>query len=423
MKRQANNNSSYVDCKVQIRQYPYPYRAMLAICSDLDCTVNGRVYWEIMRFLNTTENTAMGPGVGLEVGNTIYFCETPDQFAYWNTDDKGREMVQMLIKSGHIDCLHSFGELAKNRDDAIMALDELARNDCKLEVWVDHGKSKTNFGEDIMGGHGDESGHLAYHADLTCKYGIKYVWRGRVTSVLGQDVPTNIGGILNWKHPIVSGKTALKEIVKQKLAKSGDEKYKMHDVNETLRKTELRDGQPVYEFLRCNPHWGGVSSCDQGRDIGDVLTSNMLKDLINRCGSCVLYTHLGKIDDPKVPFNTEAVSALCQLAELYRAGKILVTTTRRLLGYCRAMREIIYDCDWDEKGFHIDINTKKNESALGEIPTKDLCGLTFYVPEPEVTRVSINGSFVTKLICNAPDHTGKSSVSLDWPLLEFPAGL
>ena len=56
-----------------------------------------------------------GPGVGLEVGNSIYFDMPPGQFAYWNTDDAGRAMVRALIRSGHIDCLHSFGDLATTR--------------------------------------------------------------------------------------------------------------------------------------------------------------------------------------------------------------------------------------------------------------------------------------------------------------------
>ncbi|MCU0917487.1 MAG: hypothetical protein MUC88_23415, partial [Planctomycetes bacterium] len=83
---------------VQLRPFPYPYRAMLAICSDLDETPDRHVYWEIMRFLNTTQTTPMGPGVGLEVGNSIYFDMPPDQFAYWNTDDAGRHMVRALIQ-------------------------------------------------------------------------------------------------------------------------------------------------------------------------------------------------------------------------------------------------------------------------------------------------------------------------------------
>ena len=101
-----------------LRWLPYPYGAMVAICSDLDGTPDRNAYWQIMRFLNTAENTAMGPGVNLEVGNSIYFDMPPDQFAYWNTDEAGRQMARALIHSGHIDCLHSHGELATSRDHA-----------------------------------------------------------------------------------------------------------------------------------------------------------------------------------------------------------------------------------------------------------------------------------------------------------------
>ena len=104
--------------EVSLRSIPYPYRAMLAICSDLDETPDRHVYGEIMRFLNTTKETTMGPGTGLEVGNTIYFDMPPGQFSYWNTDEAGRAMVRTLIRSGHIDCLHSYGDLATTRSHA-----------------------------------------------------------------------------------------------------------------------------------------------------------------------------------------------------------------------------------------------------------------------------------------------------------------
>lgn len=393
---------------------------MLAICSDLDETPDKRVYWEIMRFLNTTKETAMGLGVGLEVGNSIYFDMPPDQFAYWNTDNYGREMVRGLIRSGHIDCLHSYGDLATTRRHAIRALEELDRNNCKLEVWIDHGTVPTNFGSDIMQGHGDEPTHEAYHADLTIDYGIKYVWRGRVTSVTGQDIPAHLDGIFQWNHPIASGRTLLKETAKRKLARKGNQKYAMHGPNETLCPTILRDKSPVYEFMRCNPHWGGVSSCEQGRHIGEVLTIDMLNRLVERGGTCVLYTHLGKIDDPNIPFNKAAVKAFSGLGEAFRCGSILVTTTRRLLGYCRAVREISFHSKWDEKSLQIDINHRADENFHGNLSDADLAGLTFYVPDPEATCVTINGHEVNNLKRNAPDHTGRPSVSLPWPLLEFP---
>src|SRR4030042_2286275 len=105
-------------------------------------------------------------------------------------------MIRALIQSGHIDCLHSFGELVYSRNEAAQALKELIQHNCRLEIWVDHGDAVTNFGSDItVEGHGDEVGHPAYHADLTTHYGIKYVCGGRVTSITGQDVPGGLGGI------------------------------------------------------------------------------------------------------------------------------------------------------------------------------------------------------------------------------------
>ncbi len=271
--------------EVQIRRIPYPYRAMLAICSDLDETPNRQVYWEIMRFLNTTETTSMGPGVGLEVGNSIYFDMPPGQFSYWNTDDAGREMIRTLIRSGHIDCLHSFGDLATMRSHAARALDELARHDCKLEVWVDHSVAPTNFGADIMRGYGDIPEHEAYHADLTIGQGVRYVWRGRVTSIIGQDVKPQFSGIFSARHPLASTKTLAKEAAKHVLARLGNTKYAIHGPNRILRPVRLRNDMLVYEFLRSNPHWGGVSSCDRADCINQVLTESMLNHLVDREGA------------------------------------------------------------------------------------------------------------------------------------------
>jgi len=405
---------------VQLRKFPYPYRAMLAICSDLDSTPDRHVYLEIMRFLNTTEETAMGPGVGLEVGNSIHFRTQPQIFSYWSTDDDGREMVRAMIKSGHIDCLHSFGELVSTRDEAKRALDELKQHNCHLEVWVDHGGAVTNFGSDIMQGHGDEVGHRAYHADLTIDYGIKYAWCGRTTSIVGQDIPAKLGAIFKWNHPVASGRTLLKEAAKRGLAWAGDTKYAMHLTNEILRPSVLRDESRVYEFIRCNPHWGGVSSCVQGHSIGEVLTDDVLSSLVKGGGTCILYTHLGRIDDPEAPFNEKAVMAFRQLAEESSIGRILVTTTRRLLGYCRAVREVRFSSQWYEKKLRIDLDTRSYKNSICELSAADLSGLTFYVPNSKATCITIDGQEVADLKRNAPDHTGRPSVSLTWPFLEFP---
>jgi hypothetical protein len=415
-----NSIDAPVDTGPQLRLLPYPYRAILAICSDLDETPDRRVYWDTMRFLNTTEQTAMGQGVGLEVGNSIYFDMPSDQFAYWNTDDAGRAMVRTLIQSGHIDCLHSYGDLATTRTQAGRALEELARHDCKLEIWIDHGTAVTNFDPGIMQGHGDEPGHEAYHADLTMGYGVKYVWRGRVTSITGQDVPAQLGGVFNWRRLVASGQTLLKETMKRQLARMGNVKYSMHGPNGSLRRTILRDGNPVCEFIRCNPHWGGVSRCDQGRHIGEVLTEDMLNRLVERGGTCILYTHLGKIENPSTPFSGKAVAGFRRLSEAFRGGRILVTTTRRLLGYRQAIREIAFSSSWDQGRLRIDLTTPVDGNPRGRVSAADLNGLTFYVPNADAAGMTINGQEVTSFKRNPSDHTGRPSVSLAWPMLEFP---
>ncbi|MBP2675549.1 MAG: hypothetical protein H6Q84_2389, partial [Deltaproteobacteria bacterium] len=112
------------------RNFPYPFRAMMSICSDLDETPNETVYLETIRFLNGTKVTTMGQGLGLEIGNTMYFDMPENQFSYWNSSEGGREAVRMLVQSGHIDCLHSFGDLANRRAHAGSALEELERYGC-----------------------------------------------------------------------------------------------------------------------------------------------------------------------------------------------------------------------------------------------------------------------------------------------------
>lgn len=396
-----------------VRRLPYPYRAMLAICSDLDETPDRDVYFESMRFLNTREPTAMGEGVGLEVGNSMYFDMPPDQFAYWNTDDAGRETIRDLIRSGHIDCFHSFGDLATTRGHAEHALEDLERHGCRMKVWIDHGTAASNFGGDIMQGCGDVLGSAVYHADLTCAFGVEYVWRGRVTSVIGQEVPRRLGGLWNPRHPIASARTVAKEFAKGMLAATGRKKYAIHGPNQVLQPACLRSGQKVWEFLRANPHWGGVSSSETADGLGDVLTEAVLGRLVERQGVCILYTHLGKVRDRREPFGPRTRQALRRLAGLAEEGRILVTTTRRLLDYCRMIRELRVTTTREPGGAsRIDLNVTAS--------TSDLAGLTLCHQDARHVRVFVNGHEVEQVRRNGPDHTGVPSISLPWTRLEFP---
>ncbi len=420
--RPSPETQSLGSASPRVRPYPFPYRAMFAICSDLDETPDAHVYREIMRFLNTTHTTSMGPGVGLEVGNTLYFDMPPDQYAYWNTDDAGRDMARALIRSGHIDCLHSFGDFATTRAHAARALEELAKHDCRLEVWIDHAVAPSNFGADIMRGLGDVPGSDVYHADLTCDYGIKYVWRGRVTSAIGQNVPRDLGGIFRSAHPWSSSVTLGKEWLKSVLARHGNVKYAMHGSNEVVCTERLRNDRPVIEFLRSNPYWGGPGESATADGFAQVVTPRMLDCLVERQGFCVFYTHLGKVHSYEEPFAPATRDALRRLATFHHDGRILVTTTRRLLGFARAVREVSVSGIEDNFGLRIDVTTRNSSNQTGiELAEADLNGLTFYVSDPKTTRLFLDGQEVPDIRRNDPDETGQRSVSLPWHRpLEFP---
>jgi len=410
-----------VATEIRLRRYPYPYRAMLAICSDLDGTPDRHVYARIMRFLNTTDDTSMGPGVGLEVGNTIYFDMPAGQFAYWNTDDAGREMIRTLIRSGHIDALHSFGDLAVTRSHAVRALEELERHGCRLDVWIDHRVAPSNFGADIMCGHGDEPGHEAYHADLTIARGVRFVWRGRVTSVIGQDVQPSLGGLWTARHPVASTRTVAKEALKQLLARAGHRKYAIHAENRVLKRTRLRDGTPIFEFLRSNPHWAGVSAGDTGRQIGQVLTEPMLERLIRREGVCILYTHLGKECCGPSPFDAAGIAAFRRLAETCRAGKILVLTTRRVLRYLTMRDHVRWSAHLADKVLTINVRIDEaDELVRSTLRAEDLAGLSFYVPRGLACKIAVDGRLLERVQSNPADHTGRPSVSIPLSRLSFP---
>jgi hypothetical protein len=194
----------------------------------------------------------------------------------------------------------------------------------------------------------------------------------------------------------------------------------MHAANDLLRPVRLRDGSPVYEFIRSNPHWGGVSRGETAQGIGEVLTDGFLDRLTANGGVCVLYTHLGKLGG-RTTFDAQAVAGFQRLAEAFRQGRVLVTTTRRLLGYCRAVREVAVRTAQNEGGLWIHLDTTAVGGPTGgRLSRSDLGGLTFYVPDAAATRVTVNGRKVTELSRNPPDDTGSESVSIPWRRLEFP---
>lgn len=410
---------------VLVRKFPWPFRAMLAVSSDLDQTPDAHVYLEIARFLNTREATAMGEGVGLEVGNSIYFDMPSNQFSYWGTDERGREAARALMRSGHIDVIHSWGDLATERRHAERNLAELEKHHCRLEVWVDHSRAPSNFGPDIMMGQGDVPGSAAYHADLTLAYGIRYVWRGRTTGLTGQDVPVRPGSfapMLRKDNASVSTYTVVKEAAKVALGLLGSPRWSMHGANRVCRPCTLRDGSRTWEFLRTNPVWSGVGESATAAGVEDVLTPRMLERLTACEGSAILYTHLGKVSDPATPFGPGTLDAFRRLARLRDAGMILVTTTQRLLRYVTARDHI--QCHTELVGHNTVVTLVSIDDPLTgrRVPTgADLHGLTLGMEAPGPLELRLaSGDAVPCDRVTALD--GTTWLSIPWPPLRFPDG-
>ncbi len=421
----ALNTEQHSDCArcdsvVRERSFPHPYKAALAICSDVDCTPDFATYREIMRFLNTAEKTRIGTGLNMEVGNSMYFLAPSFRYAYWNLSEPEREHTRELIRSGYIDCLHSIGEDARIREHAAGAYEELSRHDCWLKVWVDHSKTPTNFGPDLMRGHGDEAGHSAYHADLAAAYGICFVWRGRVTSAVAQESEGSIRGILSREHVLGSVLSLGKHAMKSFIGSHGCARYRSIAENRLLWPITLRDGNRLYEFQRSNPHWAGPG-CASGRDLAEVLSTKVLDSLIAAGGMSIIYTHFCAEMAPDTILHPRTVEGLRRLAEYYADGKILVTTTQRLLCYCRAREEVSAECR-PMPDRSIEIHLHHGKAAISDIPLEDtdLSGLTFYTPDPARTRIYWKGQEVTSTTRNPPDETGKPSVSIIWLPLDFP---
>ena len=394
-----------------VRDIPYPYRAMLAICSDLDETRDADTYLTTSRFLNSRAKTRFGQGLGLEVGNSMYFHMADGEFSYWNATDDDREQINCLMRAGFVDAIHSFGDTAVERSQCASTLEHLDKAGCKLKVWIDHAIAPSNFGPDIMKGRGDVPSSKVYHADLAFAYGIEYVWLGRVTSVIGQDCRPRFRGI--WQPRFGHGAilTVGKELAKHGLAALGHRKYRSHIENSILRPVTLRNGQRTYEFLRSNSHPLGVSHGDNAAGIRTTLSAAVLDGLEERNAKSILYTHLGKKIDSKSGFARQDIAALEELATRMSDRRILMLTTRRLLDYCLMLKTV--QISTSSKSDSTDIHVT---SGAGD---KSCSGLTFEVPASQASRVFVDGR-AREVAETANSTTGRTIVSIPFLPLAYP---
>lgn len=417
------------DGPVALRRFPYPYRAALAICSDIDDTRSTGDLVELHRFLNTRGSTGMGEGLGLEIGNSVYFYDDDAHLSYFTGDDRARGTIEELIRAGYIDCLHSYGDANSSRDEIVRALDALGRAGCRLEVWVNHNGGMSNLSQKFgyMFGRapclGAVPGSPVYHADLTIAHGVRFAWVGAFTRVVGQSAerPPALAGLIDRRAPLHSAASLLKETRKQLLGGRGDERFVLHRENRLTRPLALEDGRRVHEFIRYCDHPRGVPYGGTAHGLARQIGPAALGRLKDAGGFMIVYTHLGQCRDPRHLLPPETQAALRGLADEHRGGAIDVMTTARLLNYHLAYTSLRWSYGQEGRRMLIDIE-RIDDPIFGAQPAtpQRLQGLTFHVPDSRRAHVRVGGAEVPGIVRNPPDERGRPSVSLPRVPLSFP---
>ncbi len=419
---------------VEIRKFPYPYRAALTISSDIDQTGSIEEFLAIQKFLNDSVDTPYGKGLGLEIGNSYwYYNQSTDQLQkiesslvdssimqfitnpdsgisiFYGMSDSLNEYSQILlslIDAGYLDCLHSYGHFfgGFNRSHAEQAI-ALHNGSLPVDVFIDHegaiNKHNIGLNSSFIGDNPDSD---VYHTDITVNAGIKFLWDGHVTHCIGQDADWSITNIL--KNTIEYFQDLL------------DSKNDYHHNNSLVNILKLDDDQHVFEFVRFINPWGEYSGA-QETYIGYQLSHDVIDDLIENEGYMIFYTHLG--DKESTEFLSEkTVDALRYIADKNNSGELFITTTSRLLNYNIHLKYLNWHVEASDDSVHIIIENIDNPVEGKFIPTlDDVAGITFYIPHNCKVSLSIENIKIP-FIKNTADQTGQESVSIPWPKLEFP---
>jgi hypothetical protein len=387
---------------------------MFALCSDVDHAVSLDAYVEFMRFLNTEKETCYGPGLNLELSNSFWFynAEADDQLSYFE-GTSSREtafapVCRSLWESGHLDALHTYGNFNEggfHRGLAERALDELSKHGVNIPVWINHGNDfNTQKIGNYSGCEGADPNSPSYHLDLLSEAGTRFFWAGRTTHVAGQAAEFSLGNQFQQKLQKLVLKTKYRKIQRP-----------LPDApNRLLIQTEMADGRQVLEFQRFISRLGEVKNTDLP-DLGLQLSEGNLNALVKSGGFMLLYTHMNENLPEKAALPVPVTQGFLRLKHLNDEQVLLVTTASRLLVYA----DLIQHLEWEVKEHHGGFEIHLSRDDHRTIEAKDLIGLCFYTDHPEQTSLSINGKLVAVQV-NAKDLSGRTSISVPWPALDFP---
>lgn len=384
---------------------------MLAINSDIDRTSPLR-FREVHRFLNTREETPLGPGLGLDIADSLWFYRKsrvgPDplstELCYfhgndWTAVSPYAEELLHYVRCGWIDTIHGYGNFTGltapdhrfTRRHAEEALAVLAREELTIPVWSNHGGPGNiqNIGPGAQM-QGDDPTSPAYHADLLRKAGVVYLWGLGAATLPGAPTKLAVGRLRDgeswWEFT--------------RFTSRGFEEAERDGLPRWQAETEAKRRKSAMLWL---PRWLHVQ-----------LAEPVLRGLVDGGHFCIAAQHLGTARPMNV-LGTPAADALRRLAELQEAGEILVARTARLLHYNRVRDNLRYTAEVGGDGLTIDV-LAVDDPVLGEsVPTvEELRGVTFGVEDARRTRLRVAGREIAPdLLRRSADET-EETIGVEW---------
>lgn len=403
---------------VALRTFPYPFRAMLAISNDIDNSPHIDVFLEMMDYLNSSKQTAFGTGLNLEVGNSFWFYNNTNtkQLSYFKgTSAKESDFAphcREFWQSGFIDSLHTYGNFDQGgfeRKLALAARDELEKYNIRLPVWINHGtqQNSQNIGY-APGCYGDVIDHDAYHTDTIKNLGIRYIWAGKMTHVLGQDSKNTFS---------VKGKQVLQNVVVNLKYWKNPEEIILAE-NKLMAPIILQDDTTFWEFQRWVNAWGRQTVLDVNDFTKQMANKNICR-LIRNEGVMIVYTHFCENLYLSKGLPKKLKSNLKFILKKFVDGELLVATTARLLRFQEITMNLKVNVHEKNGKIIISIpNTLFTPTGDCCITLSDLTGLTFYSDTPEKTEIHFQDKRITSKV-NPQDNTDRMSISIPWTQLEY----
>lgn len=342
--------------------HPPPFRASLAITSDID-GCSPAAFLALHRFFDE---------LGLEVGDTFWFFSNnpraQDPLTWFDgisEKPKHADLILEGIRKGWIDALHTYGDFEYrggfHRGLAERALAEMARHGIRLSTWINHGGQFHNLqgvanprrlGDvpQLTDMNGQSAPALEYHADLMVKAGLRFVWSSELTGIVGQERPCSALEYYMTGRPGVSGMKKLTttalgllppaRVIDKAIGYFGVPPFRTNDL---IWPQALADGNMAYVFQRF-----GDYRRDGPEDIPDLLSPAVLDRLEETGGVMSFFTHLGKPRSPRAEaLLPREKDCFRELARRQKEGRLRVCRTSRLLHEAMLRRSLRFHEEGD----------------------------------------------------------------------------